>query len=729
MNSTIISIILWVPFGISVFISGLIFCIGGYRKGYIRALVGFGATVVATALTVLLANLVSMLLSGGSTGSSMTEIVISIVKRPLLSLLFFWLLMPLITIISRIIAGKIVGDRCKASKSWQKWLGLAVGMVCAVAFSLFWLSPLYGSVQMVADVADSVMEATDTEDQEVQSLLDAVIDHPLIVVAKEGPVRWVYQGTAQVGNGMNSFSVTAMIESAEHTITLMTQLANAQTVEEQSQKATELVNYIHTDVVGQEWFYRMYQTALSGVQDTVTAWNEVPVASNEVMMVSPGAVSVIGMGQMGFDSIPEEVKQVLPIIQDALDTLDVDKKTFDTNMENLFGFLSRAMDAGLWTALENGDASILQDSEIVADAGWLANSTQEAVAVKRLLIAAFLMDEDEEALSLLDKYDFGMITDPEQQAQEAELLFNIILGGDCSLSEFVENHPSLGADTLQNLTEEYGLGLLCGLGLYEQDIFDRLTEKDPGLEAYILKSCSKSAENADKPSAAELCKALCYVVALCEQENLCLPDPSAAAVAFAMDYYGEHGPALENPRLSADLMLQVLKAYPKALADYEGQVGEYGGEMEWLAWLLDYMLEQRNASLEDSYELLNYTSWYIDREISTTVVKYLVDTKGDDPLQIRGMFNRNTRDQMKWALEGFVDWYDVVGEYKQKVHMEFAYMEEDGKLYLVNAENVRYEVSDYDDFPEELLPSEEYVKEQKALIKERIQYLIRFLGF
>ena len=447
MNPEIISIILWIPFGISVLISGLIFCIGGYRKGYIRALVGLGATVVATALTVLLANLASMLLSGGSTGSSMTEIVISMAKRPLLSLLFFWLLMPIVTIISRIIAGKIVGDRCKASKSWQKWLGLVVGMVCAVAFSLFWLSPLYGSVQMVADMVDSVMEATDAMDQEAQSLLDAVVDHPLSAVAKEIPVRWVYQGIARMGNGMNSFSVTSVVESAEHSITLLTQLANAQTVEEQNQKATELVNYIHTDVVGQEWFYRMYQTALSGVQDTVTAWNEVPVASNEVMMESPGAVSMVGMGQMGFDSIPEEVKQVLPILQDALGTLDVDKKTFDTNMENLFDFLSRAMDAGLWEALENGDFSILQDSEIVADAGWLANSTPEAVAVKQLLIAAFLMEEDEEALSLLEEYDFGMITDPEQQVQEAELLFDIILGGDCSLSEFMENHPGLAAVT------------------------------------------------------------------------------------------------------------------------------------------------------------------------------------------------------------------------------------------------------------------------------------------
>lgn len=451
MNTAILSILLWIPFCLSVFVTGLIFCITGYRNGIVRAVVGLAATIVATALTVLVANLVSMLFSGGSAGGSVLEIVISMVKRPLLSLLFFWLLMPILTIVFRLLAGKIMGERFKASESWQKWLGLIMGMACAVVFSLFWMSPLYGSVQTAVEVADSVMTAADTQDQETQILISALEDHPLVASTKEGPVSWVYQGTARTGSGLNTFSVTTMMDSAERCIALLTQLENARDVETAAEVATELVNYIHTDVVGQEWFYQMYKSTLSSLQDTVTAMEKAPAAMDKIEDVMGESTmadysGLMGAGQIGY--VPEEVKRILPILRETLDTLDVNKKTFDSNMDNLFGFLSRAMDAGLWIALENEDMQALRDMGIVEDAGWLANSTPEAVAVKRLLIAAFLMDQDEEALVLLEKYDFGMITDPAQQTQEAELLFAIILDDDCSLSEFMQKHPSLGAAVL-----------------------------------------------------------------------------------------------------------------------------------------------------------------------------------------------------------------------------------------------------------------------------------------
>ena len=800
MDATIVSIALWIPFGLSVLIAGLIFCISGYRKGLGQAAVGLAAVVIATVATVLLANLVSMLFSGASDGS-IEGIALAMVKRPLLSLLFFWLLMPIVTIIFRSIANRIVKKRHAAPQTWQKLLGMVLGLVSAVVFSLFWLSPLYGSVEMAVGVADSVMTATQNDDLQLQSLLDAAGKHPLVTVSKGGPIKWVYQSTAQMGNGIESFSVTAMVESGEHCIALITQLENAETPEEAARIGTELIEYIRTDVVGEVWFYQLYKSGISTLLQNLETMDKAPIVETyrlcEVILDEDGdghgyfglyhldqegnfvipvygpnhtpespipletifvdedydgtgiyvntkdlpyeiveensTLEYNGMEELLMGQIPvtEDVKQLLPIFIGAMETLDVDRKTFDANMDNLFGFLSRAMDAGLWSALEGEDRSILQNSDIVEDAGWLANSTQEAVAVKRVLIATFLMSQNADAAQMMEQYDFSMITDPELQTQEASLLFKIILGDDCSLGEFVLEHPSLGVPAFQKMAEERSLAELCDLNEYDQKIFDQLAQQYPQIEEYVLDHCRETTGNMQSPSAKEICQALCYVVHLRQSGSSSETDPSAAALTIALDYYGDKWPEPENPRLCKDIMEKILKVYPEALAGYEGQTGTYTCDMYWLATLLDYMLEQQAEGMSDYnwFSTLQYTAWYMQCENPVSMVKYLVDTRGNDPLQIRNQFSQSTRDQLKQDLGEFAEWYNVVERYKEVVYAESFVVEEDGKQYLITGDGVRYEISEYGDFPEELLPSEEYVQEQKARIRENLQYLIRFLGF
>lgn len=807
MNPTIISILLWIPFCISLLVCGLILCIKGYRKGLVRAAIGLAATVAATALALLLGNLLASLFSTGGTQNA-ASIVLSVIKRPILSLFFFWLLTPVLTIIFRCVASKIMKDRFMPQQTWQKVLGMVVGLVCAVTFSLFWLSPLYGSVAMAGDLAEAMLTTADSNDPQTQQLLKAAASHPVVAVSKAGPVDWVYRGTARIGSGVRSFSVSSMLESTEKCLELITQIDSCEDREQIKEKATELVTYIHTDVASEPWFYHLYKTLLSQVKKTLEALEKAPVAETFTMcevildedgdgygyyanyymdaqgnLVAPvmdmygnvvekmpvGEVFVdedddgdgiyvnpqeldyvvvdynttagtagsaaLFSGTVGKVSVPAYVKELLPLYLETVNALDVDQQTFAENMDNLFGFLAHAMEAGLWDILEEGNLQAAYKAGIVADAGKLANSSPEAVAVKRFVILTYLLDATEDyggsATEILDICDFSQITDADKQTQEAALLLGIFLGEDYTLGEFLAGYPGLGADAFFTMTEKYGLARACELDLYQQNILDKLMQADPNLEAYILESCRETTGDAAAPTARECCLALCYVITLCDQAEGNISDPSAAAVAFAVDYFGVETPVLEQARLAGEIMYRVLQAYPEALAGYEGQEEEYVCNMYWIAWLLDYMLEQQESGLSEYgyYELLNYTSWYIDRDIPTTVVKYIVDTKGSNPLQIRQLFDRDTAAQFKQDLEFFPEWHDPTDDYKQAMHLEYTYTEVDGKLYLENDEGIRYEVSDYEDYPEELLPSEEWVEEQKALIRERVQYLIKFLGF
>ena len=805
MSPTVMSIILWIPFGISALVSGLIFCINGYRKGLVQAAIGLAATLVATLLAVLGGNLVAALLSSGGP-ENISRIAFNIVKRPILSLVFFWLLMPIFTIVLRSVAKGVFGDRFKAEKTWQKLLGMVVGLVCTVIFSLFWLCPLYGTVAMAEEVAVPLMVASGGSDEEAMMLLEAAGDHPLVEAAKEGPAEWVYRGTARVGAGVRSFSVTSMLESTEKCLELITEIEASEDREQIKEKATELVTYVHKNVAGEPWFYHMYKALLSQVKKTLKALEKAPVAETydlcEVILdedgdgsgyyatyymnkqgnfvipwdgygrktqdmlvgevfvdedddgdgiyVNPqeldyvvldynatvgaaGAASLFS-GMAGDMAVPAYVKELLPLYLETVNALDVDQKTFAANMDNLFGFLVRAMEAGLWDILEEGDLQAAYEAGIVADAGKLANSSPEAVAVKRFVILSYMMDETEDygesVTEILDICDFSQITDADKQTQEAALLLGIFLGEDYTLGEFLAAYPGLGADAFFTMAEKYGLARACELDQYQQKVLEKLMQEDPDLEAYILESCRETTGDPAAPTARECCLALCYVINLCDQTDGNVSDPSAAAVAFAVDYYGEETPALEQARLSGEIMYRVLQAYPEAMAGYEGQEEEYICDMYWISCLLDYMLEQQANGLSEYgyYDLLNYTSWYIDRDIPTTVVKYIVDTNGSNPLQIREQFSRDVAAQFKQDLEYFPEWHDPTDDYKQAMHLEYAYSEVDGKLYLENDEGIRYEVSDYEDYPEELLPSEEWVEEQRALIRERVQYLIKFLG-
>ena len=63
MTPALLNLILWAPFLLVLLISGLIFCISGYKKGLWRALISFGVTIVSAVLSMLLANVLAKVIA------------------------------------------------------------------------------------------------------------------------------------------------------------------------------------------------------------------------------------------------------------------------------------------------------------------------------------------------------------------------------------------------------------------------------------------------------------------------------------------------------------------------------------------------------------------------------------------------------------------------------------------------------------------------------------------
>lgn len=767
MNATVISIILWVPFGISVLVSALVFCIGGYRKGAVWALAGLAATLVATLLSAVLANLLAYLFTLGSAGG-VEAYFWATAKRVFLCLVFFWLLLPLLTGIFRSVAGKLIKKRTPVTECWKKLLGLAVGLICALTFSLFWLSPLYGTLAMVEDTADSLMAVMDSDDAETKAMVNAAVNHPVVKISGVGPVKWVHGSVARVSANGRSFSVTSMMDAAEHCVSLLGEMSAAEDPREVSEMATELVKYIHTDVTDQVWFYYLYKDFLTELQKNIQAMEKLPVAevysmchvlidedgdgegwyetyyqddqgnllsltayieqeiaggqtdsmqilhevymdedgdgkgiyvSTEASELYPledsyfadmgtitdmsgtGMTSIFSAGR-SMTAVPPEIKDMLPLYSEVLDTLDVDQQTFAENMDNLFVFLSGAMEDGLLTYIEKGSIEDMYAAGIVEKAGWLANSTDEAVAVKKLMIFMLVRDSvggsAQIARELTEEYGFGMITDPEQQTQEAALLLKGMLGGGNTMSEFVSGHPSLGTHVFLELAREYGVAELSGLESYQAAAYRRLVQADPSLEGYILERCRENTGDPNGPSITECCQGLLYVPSLLSQSEgwgwIWDDDPPASAVAFAMEYYGPELPNFNDLRLSADIIYRVLLVYPEALTA-SGLQPEDSRDMFALMLLLDNMLLLETDSPEEYINCYWDIEDYIDDPVSTAVVKYIVDTRGSDPLEIRELFSQ------------------------------------EGEL------------------PAELQPSQEWLQEHTARMEDNLAYLKAFLGF
>lgn len=477
-SNVIISFVLWIPFAIIVVISGLIFCTSGYKKGLWRALLALAATIVAALLSLLLAKLISGAVApsvltlvpaelpgmDGLPVGLLTELVTGVVKM-VISLVLFPIFMFILTLVLRLVCDHFLKEKLSVSGKGMQWGGMAVGLVAAVCYTLLMLLPLYGTCSAYIPTLESLMslQGDKEAEDEMTEMLRAVSEHPVVKMSGSAPAAALYSGLASLDVGDASLDIPKMSATIEKVLDSVQKLSEAD-AEDVPQLAKEMVDLLRREVVETDWFYSMATDFIKEVKSMVPQ--------------------------------EEGYEEEMAFINAAFDILDCPKEDFKANCAAILDFFGYVLEQDLEALAETEDATALYDTGIIAEAGKLANVSDEAIRVKEMLLAMSLLElfdnEIQDAYGFVKGFDLH-VTDPQVQEQDAEGILSLMDSGYGSLAEAILRLPYFGEDVLNQLIEKKGLGAVLGFhSEYEQDSI-AIIDGDPALQQQLiakLKECA-----------------------------------------------------------------------------------------------------------------------------------------------------------------------------------------------------------------------------------------------
>lgn len=637
MSPLVLNLLLWVPFVLTVVISGIVFCRSGYRKGLWRALIALGATLAAAGLSILLAGLLSSLIAPAITGAipvsalgsnpltaRMALALVGIAIRSALSMVLFWLLMLIFTIVLRTVSGKIQPVKLITPQKGLRWAGLGVGVLSALVFALLWLCPIYGSLAVFAPVADSALTADDQA--EVRAYVQSVRQNPVVVISGTAPMRLVYNGAAATGLGSTAVPVTNMAEVMEEAAALATQTANSQDTAAVTQNAKQLVSLLRGKVVNQRWFHAL-------------------------------ATALAKEGAAGAAEIPGSEGDFL---QEFIGVFDLPQDVFAENSDELLGFFEFALDNGIVDILQNEDWDALYTTGILEKAGALANCTDEAVTLKRLLITDAitntLYDGDYAAAAeALKDFPMEKITDPALQLREAEAVMQYMLMNPSPV-ELILRYPALGEPAMEKLMEEADLLSFSGLHPETQDSIRSVIDDKPQYQEALYQQALHCAQ---APIGTANFRNSCGLL-------LGLRNFAATAV---MSYYDEYD--ADSLRFALDTMgidafvLQpagkkifvLMEQYPDLLEqDATYGLSDLSSGVNGLHGLIFAAVKHtvlNDPNNQNTFDLDLCVQMYAHNRLAVAAVKQYVDSHDSDPLQLAAKLS----DREILALQNMIDGY------------------------------------------------------------------------
>ena len=170
MPVKILSIALWIPFGIVFLISAILFCRTGYKRGLWRSLISLGATAVSASVSLLLAGLMAQPIAGALIAAleqrrALGELeafrpLLAGVVKSLLALIIFSVLLFITAIIAKVLADKYLKKYCMTDRKELRWGGLGVRLIDALLYTQLLLLPLYGTIAAYFPAVNTVMTAT-----------------------------------------------------------------------------------------------------------------------------------------------------------------------------------------------------------------------------------------------------------------------------------------------------------------------------------------------------------------------------------------------------------------------------------------------------------------------------------------------------------------------------------------------------------------------------------------
>lgn len=428
MSPSLLNIILWIPFGIVLLIVTAIFLTSGYKRGLWRALLSLGATVVSTVLSLLLARWIAPMVSaaavsalpplGGDDLPISEDLILDLIRGAIgvvLALILFSVFLFIISIIIKTICNYAAGDKLKVQSKGLKWAGLGVRLVDAVVFSLLLVLPLYGTLAAYGPTAQVLVQFQAEENDETVEYFETVVSHPVVQASRSGPVSWVYGELSSVEVGGIKLDIASMASSAEGLINRVEALSKA-SEEELIPLAQETIGYVRENVLGQDWCYNLAMQLLEQVTRNLQ------------------------------EPIPEEDRELM---DQLLYICDVSKEQFRENADELLAFAQYMLENRL---IEQNVEDLADNETFLKALGDLINSTEQAVALKNLLIMAAVKEElyfgnAEQANRFANQYLSSTPIQESMRAQEAKSFLLIVTASDLiEMAQALETHPAIGAE-------------------------------------------------------------------------------------------------------------------------------------------------------------------------------------------------------------------------------------------------------------------------------------------
>lgn len=419
MNTSLITLLLWIPFLLYASIYGTIYSIRGYKKGLYRSLISVGATVVSGIISAILAKFFASGMADRIYGSILSENItdsnemfsmfIELFAKGILqgfiALFMFSAILFLLTIILKVIASAIVKDKFEPTDKKMRWAGFGVRFVEAMFFSLLLLLPIYGTMATYMPIAEEIINLSDTANEDdinmsASEIIGQISDHPLLKAAKTKPMKVIYNGLADTKLENSNLNLPEMISSISG---VLEQLKGIEALPENEQKEAvqTLIKYVDKNLVGQDWFYDIYL-----------------LAKNELIKMYNSSTNDLTGEEKAF-------------ADEFIASLEISEKDFQSCVRGTLDFAEHLIKSDFLDKMEQEDDAALYSDEFLYSFGEWLNCSESMLSIKKVLLLSCLnsiTDSTDESMKIISELNLKIHTDKEEQKKEAAEILAILSG-------------------------------------------------------------------------------------------------------------------------------------------------------------------------------------------------------------------------------------------------------------------------------------------------------------
>ncbi len=418
ISPAVINLLLYVPFVLTVIVTGIIFCIKGYRQGLYRALISFGVTLLSAGSSLLISRLLSSLLWGAVAKripldmfgdmEFLRDLLVSVLSGLVqsgIAILLFGLFFLIFLIVLKVVFNHIKKDALLPQNKGMKWGGLGVRVLDTVIVALLLMIPVYGPLATYLPPVESILIVVEGEDSATAQYLSGVTDNGMVSLYQFGPASWVQGGLSDFKIGDVSVNLGEVAKASGTVIEKIGRLSTSQDRNEMLASIADLSKFLRDEVVEEDWFYLVMGEAKNAMAPALeTLSEEERGIAEQVMRV--------------FDLPPEE---------------------FASSGVALLDFITYSVESGAVDFLETGNPEAIPEdfSEKLSD---LMESDGDSGFNKSIVVSivqeSFIDTEKQEAL-------LETATTPEAREQ---VLQQIKEEAADKAEEFLDQYLSQGAD-------------------------------------------------------------------------------------------------------------------------------------------------------------------------------------------------------------------------------------------------------------------------------------------